>query len=521
MGELADNNTENTASRMMLPQLFDFLFGTSSESRERRKLKQRAKQLRKKKYKYLSFFGDQLTPAFADYLYTIYKITSPFSAAYNKIRSPELLTYLIICYAVPEKIIHAIDELDEDEIRQKSETMSYHELYDNVKKNIDELKVYFEKNQFSDVDGIYRDIVTFRSFCMFDYYYILRRFSGGMVENDFRVKPDFHKVTGIDLLERISDFAGIASAFASIENLDAVIRFSEQITNNADSAAPMLDSLQKSLKKHRADNVFETICKVIKRSDAYPIPVFEPGHNATGKWLNVLTKNAGTVLHDIHDKQQQAFIESSAVAVFGGLRPLILKNYTSGRSGALEERRMGKFKYVMPVGYLQLFYRSESMKLLTSFMEMLTIKGKPFTPERLQNIFDLYHQFNDVELKIEKLDAQISPASQYGYEIDHVVKQKLIPDSLHLKVIRDIDIINSEAASILRSGGNYLKQLGSSVEALEKDSEKPYGEIISNWDELNKNVSRPVKEILHSILIKITNMNSLLGAFDLPEEKEK
>ena len=182
---------------------------------------------------------------------------------------------------------------------------------------------------------------------------------------------------------------------------------------------------------------------------------------------------------------------------------------------------MGKFKYVMPVGYLQLFYRSESMKLLTSFMEMLTIKGKLFTPERLQNIFDLYHQFNDVELKIEKLDAQISPASQYGYEIDHVVKQKLIPDSLHLKVIRDIDIINSEAASILRSGGNYLKQLGSSVEALEKDSEKPYGEIISNWDELNKNVSRPVKEILHSILIKITNMNSLLGAFDLPEEKEK
>jgi hypothetical protein len=521
MDKPADKDTENTASRMMLPQLFDFLFGTSAESRERRKLKQMGKQLRKKRYRYLSLFGDQLTPAFADYLYTIYKITSPFSAAYNKVRSPELLTYLIICYAVPEEIIHAIDELDEDEIRRKSETMSYHELYDNVRKNVDELKVYFEKNQFSDVDAIYRDIVTFRSFCMYDYYYILRRFSGGMTENDFRVKPAFHKENGIDLLERISDFAGIASAFASIENLDAVIRFSEQITNNAASAVPALDTLHKSLKKHQADNVFETICKIIKRSNAYPIPVFDPGHNATGKWLNMLTKNAGTVLHDIHAKQQQAFIESAAAAVFGGLRPLILKNYTSVRSGALEERHMGKFKYVMPVGYLQLFYRSESMKQLTSFMEMLTIKGKPSAPERVKNIFDLYHQFNDVELKIEKLDAQISPASQYGYEIDHVIKQKLIPDSLRLKVIRDIDIINAEAASILRTGGNYLKQLGKSVEALEKDSEKPYSEIISNWDELDKNASQPVKETLRFILAKITGMSSLLDAFNVPEEKTK
>jgi hypothetical protein len=497
-------------TKPLFNRIMDFLFGSNETVRKKKALKNSAKQLHKKGYKYYIYRKDLLTPAFAEYMYDIYGAVAGARVVFNGIKTPEQLIYSAVRFSVPENICTAIDSLDENQIRIDASKMNYKALYGQVKNSIDIIKHFFTLDEFNDVNAAYTKIQICRAFCMYDYYYVLRKFNSELVENVFSKKPVFHSEYGITLVDNLADFVSVTVPFAGIDGLDTVFAFLHQICNGVEIQESDFARIWKLTQLHEQNYVVENICRCIRQNTDYTPEFFTVPLNSVGKWLHALLSKAGITLHDIYEEQRKQRITTAEQAVFGDVPLQLLKHYTKQFGDRLGERQLGAFRYTEPLNCVYAFLKLPEIKNFSQFIQVLTIRGKAYAPDSLQSLFEGYHMLADMPHVIEALDGKLASNCQPGYELEHVLKTHVIDEELRLSVVRDIDLANAEAAGIIRTCMNALAQLVIILRRLSDDAAKVMGEMVTNWNQVERLLNKTAAEILDETSLKMEQMNRLL-----------
>lgn len=487
--------------------ILGLLFGNG----ERQELRRLAKHLTNKGYRYLK--RGQIQPAFASLVYSFYRQTAESREVLNKFSKPETLIYAVLFSAVPDHIRNLLLRVEPNEIRNRAESIPLSELKDEIRTALTTIKDYFSQTNITRVNDAFSTVYSYRAFCMYDFFLLLKYFNGSFKENNFEKEPKFSSTSGFTIAGLVADLETAIRFFMVASDWDVLRKFFVSIDCPDVISRDDHGVLYQRATHLENDKVLLSMCKIIKQNINYEInqAIIPPGK--IEQMLNKIFHDADTTIKEIYQTQKKEKIEALTSVLFNSESELMLDNYTPKISEQLAARKFGHFEYAEPLGYLHAFLEENTSNSLKKFADTLTIKGKSTMPNFMKDFFKMAEEINELSEGIAKLDLKASSTSPSGYRIAQAAKSTggEYVDTAHIS--RDIEILNGDAAILMRKAQNILPLFKDIISKLASDSEKRHGEIIENWNEINTMNEGSAHDYLVPLSEKADKISMLLSIF--------
>ena len=203
---------EKTSTGNFFQNLFSSLFGSNDPNAEKKKkLKAINKRLSKSKYnKYYKHTGNEATPLLAKLFFDLYKAISPAQVMFESINNPNILKKIVISSALTEEQKQIEESISEDNIIKLSKEIPLDRLKEQIDAKISQFNDNFTAEKISTVDLLYKQLIAFRDFCTYDFYFLLKKFDKGMQERNFAMTPRFEKINAEYISDDLKDFISVA-----------------------------------------------------------------------------------------------------------------------------------------------------------------------------------------------------------------------------------------------------------------------------------------------------------------------
>ena len=190
-------STNKSAGEPFLDKILNLFFKSGGpEAEKRRYLKQTAKELAKSRFKFFKVSSDEVLPAFAKFIYDIYKAVYPAQAMFQGIQNPNAWKTVVINSFMDENVRALSDTLTEAAITETAKTVDVAALSESVKADLDAFLAAFNSDTCVLVDELYTKLMRFREFCCFDFYKFLKKFDHSLKEGEFTNVPKFGTLNG-------------------------------------------------------------------------------------------------------------------------------------------------------------------------------------------------------------------------------------------------------------------------------------------------------------------------------------
>lgn len=500
---------ENTTN--LLELIFDLLLGGSDARKRNAELKLIYKHLLAKGYKYIK--RDQLQPVFADFIYSIYNQTATSREVLNRFSSQDSLAYAVLLSVVPHHISDMILHVDPNEIRMRSQSMKSADLIQEIKKILLEIKKYFAPQILEKANEAYATVFTYRAFCMYDYFLLLRYFNSNLKENDFSQKTKFGTAYATSVAELVADLETALRNFLLASDWETLNNFFKSIGAKNVISQDDHAVMYQIITHLENDHVIENLCKLGMRDPSYQINPALPPKSKMQNVLNTIFHDAENTVKEIFQEQKKAQVAAIVKSLFPPEKQLTLTFYDPKKNEALGQKKLGQFEYAEPIGYLHAYFTEDVCLKLKKFADTLTIKGKSSEISFMKTFFQTSSDFSGISDGIEKLELKAATTSSIGYRIDQALRHNddSYMDMDHVK--RDVETLNSEASILMRKSQNMLPVFKDMLAKLAIDAEKGRGEILENWTEIDSLNGMNSFEYLTEFSAKTSKMNSLISLF--------
>lgn len=486
----------------------DFFAGSG----ERKELRRLSKHLTSKGYRYVKH--GQVQPAFASLVYSFYRQTAESREILNKFSKPEAMTYAVLLAIVPEHIRGLLLHVEPNEIRMRASSVPWTALRDEIKTALITIKDFFSPQVLSRANEAYEIVYSYRTFCMYDFYLLLKYFNGNFKENNFEKEPRFSAASGYNTVGYIADLETAIRFFLIASDWEVLKRFFMSIGQIEAISRDDHGVLYQKATHLENDSVFLSMCKIIKQDIKYEInqAIVPPGKIES--MLSKIFHDADATIKEIFQNQKKAKIETLTSNLFDEDSNITLDYYSTKISEQLSARKFGHFEYAEPLGYLHAYFVENIADSMKQFSDSLTIKGKSTMPAFMKEFFQMVDELETIFEGIEKLDLKSAPTSPVGYRVTQAAKSKGdgYIDVSHLA--RDIEILNGEAAILMRKAQNALPVFRDIISRLSEDAEKHHGEIIENWKEIHSSSDKSAHEYLAPLVDKTEKISTLLSIFN-------
>lgn len=488
----------------------DLIFGNSERRQNNRELRQIEKHLVTKGYRYLK--RGQVQPAFASVVYSAYEQTATSRTVFNKFSNPETLSYATLLAIVPDHIRSLLLRVEPNQIRETSDSTSYSELHTEIKNILITLKSHFTNEALTKLNNAYAQIVSFRYFCMYDYYLLLKQFNGELQENDFSKVPKFSSASAFSTSYLIADMETAFRYFMNSPDWTVINRFFKSIEDETVITQDDYDVMFQKISHLEKDQVLLSMCRLINRNSSYEINNATPPLGKMESVINKIFKDANSTVKEIFEAQKKQQIRSITVRLFDEETQTTLEYYSPKMSEELTQKHLGKYMYAEPVGYLSAYLSQNIATQFKKFTDTITIKGKSNQPAFMKDFFQLSVELEQVTELIAQLDLTAAPTSATGYRIIQAMRRTGDEHIDMTHIMRDIEEINNSAGIVLRKTRAILPGFSDLLKKLAEDSENK-NEIISNWKEFDSINSLSTTEYLADLAQKTECMRELLEIF--------
>ncbi|MCR4789771.1 MAG: hypothetical protein K5839_01690 [Treponemataceae bacterium] len=216
---------KNNSGESFFQKFFSRLFKSSDpEAEKKRQLKNIAKDLSKCKYKFLKTNSNEVTGQLAKYFYDIYKAIAPAQAIIRNITNPNALKNAVILFVMEGKQQELYDKLSEEYILAQAEKVPFNELEEEIKRNLATLSSEFDSDKIAKINDIYIKMEAFKTFCNFDYFFLLKKFDSSLRESSFNSVPKFENIRGEYIIEDLKDFLDIVNTMPLEGNWQLVMK---------------------------------------------------------------------------------------------------------------------------------------------------------------------------------------------------------------------------------------------------------------------------------------------------------
>lgn len=485
------------------------------ELEKKRVMKLIAKELSKTKYKFYKYGTDEVLPAFAKTFFTIYKTVSPGKIYFQSNANQKLYQRMVLNSMMSEKHLELIDQLSEENIIEEAKKVSLNQLKIQVKEKCETLFTFFDANIINRIDTLYSQFMLFKSFCEYDYFFMLKKFDSSLRENDFSVTPQFEAITGRYIVDDLQDFLTIAYNLSEYDDWNDLFAFLKKVKDVEPVSKGTWSRLVNRLLDMQSSRVFEMMIQLIQQNPGYITKPAKTREHITEKYIDSIRQEAEKALSRIQIEQKSSKIDSLVSSIFGTTSISRMKNYTEEQSAVFERRNIGSFSYQQPMNYMKAFLLDYVKKDVRELADLVLVRGKWSTSSLATPMSEAYHQMLELSNKIVEFDETLSDTGAISGKLKTLLT-RCDRDKEALNIIRTIlKDTNSAARDILVSGTQEIITFARNLKLVLEDYAKPHPELVINWKELEHFADYNIKEqavaIYKKLHLFVTLMQSLLA----------
>lgn len=496
-------------------KLFSSFFGNSDpQAEKKRQLKVIAKQVSKSKFKFYKSSSGEVLSSFAKYFYDIYKAISQAQALFLNTQNKEIFKRWVVDFYFSDNQREAIENLSEEKIFENTKTLSFEEITNKTKTDIETLSSFFSPENITKIDSLYSRLKAFSSFVSYDYYFLLKKFDSSLKERDFSITPRFDNINAEYITDDLKEFVSIIYTIP-LDNLLWADLFEMLKQNRGVSPIPpgTWNKILSRIKDMRVSGILEMLIQLCSSDPNYKIVESKKLERITEPFFDKIKDTAEKVIKKL-EKQQKDGKKSQLVSqIFGTDAVVRLKYYTENNGIAFTRKRLSGYKYAPPLNYLKAFLIDYIKKDLRDFCDLVLVRGKWTTTALSTPLSDSYNHLLETSDVITNFDNQLAEDGEYGTKFKNYI----------IRVDRDIEAqkvmtslledVNSDAKELITESAKRLISVGKTIKALLEDHEKQRPEMLINWKELDRFAEIPIKEMGVELYKKIYLFVSLMQMY--------
>ncbi len=505
--------SQSSGDNIFLRFIHSVFGGGDPEADKRRLLKNIAKDLSHSKFKFYKYSSNEVLPAFGKMFYEIYKIVSPAQLMFQAIQNPNAYKNQVVDYSLNDKQKNLIEELSEDSIVALSKTMSFKDLNAKIQKDTQDFMSEFDLDRINQIDALYSQMMAFKAFCSYDYYFLVKKFSAGLKERDFNTTPKFETITAQYIADDLKDFLSVAWALPLEADWSELFNLFKTYKAVEPVPLPAWKKIISKLRQLKESRTIEMIIQLITKDPIYMCETEELHEHVIDAYLDKMKTQSTNTLKKLQMERKNSQIDGLLQQIFGTTAVLRLKNYTAQASASIERKNVGSFQYCAPLSYLKAFLVDYVKKDVREYCDLVLIRGQWVSNSLSTEMSNAYHGLLEISDKITELDQSLADDGSIGAKIKTLMP-RVGHDHESANIIKTkVRDVNDLARSYMKEASQDLVVVAKNTKALLEDYAKPHGELIINWKELERSSEHPIKDLGVEVYKKIYTFVQLMKSY--------
>lgn len=494
MAESSGNFIQSLISR-----LFE---STDPAAIQKRKLKAIAKNLSKSRFKFYKANSGEALPALAKFFYNIYKAIASAQTMIRAMQNENAVKNMIIEFFMTERQKKLEELLSEESIREKASKLPAKKLVPQAKEALEQYCAEFDSERIGAIEALYKQYQLFRDFCLYDYYFLLKKFDASLRENDFSNAPKFDKINADYIAEDLQDFLAVAWAMPLDADWTLLIKMLKEARNREPISPNVLKKIVAQLTTVRSSKTFEMMIQLITKKPEYVPVVKSPKGVIAEPFIEKFRTEVLDTLHQIEAAEKGSKVHDLASQIFSG-DTSYMKNYSVEMSSTLEGKGLDAYEYAEPLNFLKGFLIEFVKKDIRQYCDLVLIRGQWSAQPVSQATSDAYNDLLAVSDTITTFDSNLAEDGSIGIKIKTLLPRTSKENDARSIVNRLVGDANDLAKEYIVESTRNLITIGKTIKMLIEDQNKKKPEMIANWAELEKNSERPPKEMGTEVYKKI------------------
>lgn len=470
---------------------------------KKRKLKAIAKNLSKVRYKFYKVNSGEALPSLAKFFYDIYKAIAPSQTMLRSMANDAAVKHMIIEFFMSERQKKLEELLSEESIIAKAKQIPIKRLAPQVKEALNQFCTDFDGERIGAIESMYKLFTLFRDFCLYDYYFFLKKFDSSIRENDFSAAPHFDKINADYITEDLKDFIAVAWPIPSDTDWTLLVNMLKEKRGSEPISVNILRKITARLSAVRSSHAFEMMIQLIAKDPAYA-PKFKTSQTVIAEpFIEKFRSGVLEVIRDLEAQEKGSKVNDLVTKVFDGQPSGFLKSYTSDMSETLEGKNLTPYIYADPLNYLKGFLLEYVKKDIREYCELVLIRGQWSAAPISQAMSNAYNDLLGASDTITKFDAELAEDGPIGIKIKTLLPRTVKENDARNIINRLVNDANELAKGHIMECTKNLVSIGKVIKSLIEDEAKKKPEMINNWQELERNSERPPQEVGTDVYKKI------------------
>jgi hypothetical protein len=496
--------------------LFLFLSGDDAGSKNKRALKQIAKDLNQNKYrKFYTVKTGELTPAAGMFFYEVYKTVAAAQVFIKHAEKSGVLKQITMESVLDKELREIYDRIVPDSIEKRAKIISPHTLSQQAQDDLNSFSLGINAKIHA-IDQRYSLILAFISFVNFDFFSLLKKFDSRIRENQFSYTPQCRPMIGKYVVEHIKDFLELPSLDASPEEWQSVF----EILKKYKSGKPVIDPIQwkrvlQALQDLRRSGILPLIVQYIEQNPEWRYTPQMIGEHIAEAYIKEKTAEVQGCLNHITGDKRIAKREALAKKLFGAADIVRLQHYTPSNNETFINKNIEGFVYAPTLNYLKGFLTDHGD--LQELCDLFVIRGQWASPEASRQISQGQQNLTDIVEQLADFDAMVSDRGLYGSKLKLYLTKSNSDKSQTAGLKVTLGIVNGKAEELISQGVSVLTKTASYLKKMLDDYRLDKPKLLVNWKEIEGVSVRPLALRLEEGCAVVEQFLHLLQLFDAEE----
>jgi hypothetical protein len=440
--------------------ILDWLFGSASKRHKTMKLL--VKELRKNKYKsFYNTFSHNATQNLALYFFELYEACSHLQIKINSASNTQRLRNIVLRHFLDEEAMDILMRLDSeyliDNFKSRDPKVIVSQAEEDIKKLNEKLNSDWQKN----VDKCYHLTCSFIWLINFDYYYLLKNFDPGLIEDSFQPDQRFLKVKAAKILENLKDFIAVAEEINVEKDWKTTFYILNRFNREADIQYDEWMYILKKLEQVMSSNIFGLIVCHAGGDPDWKNNITVKHEKIAQLFLETAAKNMRKTIQDILTEERKRSINNAVSLIFGGNKNVQgAQFYVETWNETNRVKSASFFKHTVVFNYCIIFM-SLFFRRIKSICDIYTIYGIWINVENMHTLSQITHDLTILSIQLSSYDLSLSDLGERGAKIKHLNDALLRTGKSveRVRLSRYIDSVNDEVILMVDRIGYNLNQL--------------------------------------------------------------
>ena len=486
---------EKSSSGNFFQNLFASLFGSDDpEFEKKRKLKAIAKRLSKSHYHFYKAGSSEVLPAFAKLLYEIYKIIVPAQNMFQNAQNQNAIKHSVIEYFLSENQRKLEEQLTEEAIAEKSKTMPVAQLTKYIQEALDSFVSDFTAERITMIEQRYHELMLFKDFCLYDFYFVLKKFDASLVEKEFNTTPQFGKIAGDYVADDIKDFSTVMGNLTEIVDWAPLMKMLKDVRGVEPVSPGVWKKIVARLQNIQTSNVLDMMVQLITANPNYLPAIGKAQTPIVDPFINKFKLETTAVMRKLESAEKSSKVNDILVKLFDTSDVSYLKSYTAQNSSTLEKKKLHRYLYCDPLNYLKAFLIEFCKTDIREYCELVLIRGKWTETSLSQPLSDAYNDLLAASDAITTFDQNLAEDGAVGIKIKTLLPRTQHDADAASIINRLVGDANNEAKAFIMNATRHLITIGKTMKDLIEDEARKAPVMIINWKEIEKFADRTPRD---------------------------